>query len=855
MANKAAVLAIRNFLGLNRRDGADLVQNNEFYKIQNFYPKTKGMLYKREGSVVDLQADDIPLCSEITGLYRYTDVFGYRSTLYYCNPSDATIPVPTAADFQIVGVGAANSGNLRSGSQTVYATFVGRGVESSQVSIATINPADDTRAYYIGNITGFPDGVESANIYIDDSATLASYMGTIYPNTSIVIKHRWNDSATPNVPVALPTWDSSAITVNYGAGGTLKAGTYYLSVAWCHQTRSNLASAVPTSGMTNEYMVINTTQDEGSIDIGLNNVSGDDGSAARWMVVFIGVKPPDQAPMSAAGFVRCRKTADAANTSFDVLTIYNLKSGSNAQSVPSYANNWTPVLTANTASFCSALTLLLDIDKEVPRPFIIKKDSDGVVSEVLFSGSSLDNFFVDAFTGLPGTPTIVDDLSHSSYLRTASVQNRPSFASFVGLLFIANSSNLLLQTDGFSLYETVALKGTIQPGFPSSIYVLKNQICASVVSNRSSSVNPDSLGYRNRNQVFGTNSLDPYNWANGGSGTDLKFVTIGDGFADGISGLGIFSFNSATDGPGSYLVCAKKSSVWLLSNIPDSTSGVPASANAISNRTGCIAQGSMIPTNIGLMFLGNDGDVYLISSNGGEPRRIGNRVRPVLEHLAENEALMRRATACFHKGFYKLSYPSSVDSIVNDAELWADLRVEQQSPITWSGPHIGISVGPQIVFLGEGDEDERLCAIDGSNTTALLNDESTFQDIGEPMESVLEWKTSRFGKELNLKRYFGMFFDFFYDTQYDAAVRVEAYADGQYSQVNKTLSDGTGVWDSDSFDQSNWGDAQFFGLNVPFGPTNLLGRTFRWKLSHSNDAQLIVASAHIIGKPEKRKII
>lgn len=855
MANRAVVLAIRNFLGLNRRDGADLVQNNEFYKIQNFYPKTKGMFYKREGSIVDLGVEDIPLCSEITGLYRYTDVFGSRSTIYYCKPSSETIPVPEAADFTISAVGAAGTGNIRSGTQDIYATYVGRGVESSQFKIGTINPADETRSITITYPGTFPEGVQSANIYIDDSGGLAAYSGTLYAGGSLLVKHRWYTSGTPDVPVALPDWDTTNIAINYGSGGTLKAGTYYISVAWTHYTRSNLASAPPSTG-TNEYYIVTAKEDNASIDVALNSLAGesqDVSPGARWMVVFLGTKPPSEMPMTAVGFVRCRANADPVDPVLDTMTINSFPVGTNAQSVPSYANNWTPALSANTASFCSALTLLLDIDKEVPRPFLVKQDSDGVVSEILFSGSSLDNFFMNAFTGEEGIGD--GGLVHSSYLNTVASYEPTSFASFVGSLFFANSSNLMLQTNGFALYETVSTKGTIQPGFPKSLSVLKNQIFTIVGLNRASDTDVDSSGYRNRNQVFGTNTLDPYNWAQGGSGTDVKFATIGDGFADGITALGLYSFNSATDGPNAYAVCAKKSSIWLLSNIPDATSGVPASANAISNRTGCVAPQTMIPTNIGLMFLGNDGDVYLISGGGGEPRRIGNRIRPLLEHLAENETLMKRATACFHKGFYKLSYPSSVDSTVNDAELWADLRVEQQSPITWCGPHIGLSVGPQIVFLGEGDEDERLCAVDGSNSTAFLNDPSTFQDLGEPMESILEWKTSRFGKELNLKRYFGMFFDLFYDTQYDASVRVEGFADSQYTQVNKTLSDGTGVWDSDSFDQSNWGDAQFFGLNVPFGPTNLLGRTFRWKLSHSNDSQLIVASAHIIGKPERRRII
>lgn len=863
MPTRDQPLPISRFAGVNRRDGADLVENNEFLTIQNLYPLTKGLFYKREGSSEYLTAAELVGVQEVLGIQRFNNYFGEKETLFYCktavgsqitNPTTPpTVTMIADGNIPVDGV-----------SYGIYFSWIGLGGETTTTS-DPINAILTTglHGFRVG-VPTFPTGAKGANIYIQRAGNVGrNYVGTI-KNQGDTLDVLWPQGHAAAFDDDLGNWITSfgvSNAENFGVGN-LKAGTYFLSACWfaggaanTTSTQLQLARATPTvAPFLNEYIKIVVPQDGMSIRIGMWITGGASTDSADHVMFFIGTKPPLQGSMLFAGIRKVRSATTTNQTEPEILEITDFPEEINAQShvVNSLAHGNRPVFSYvhQTPNTTGCLT-----DGAVAASnMILKKKADGSIVEVFMSKTDVDQYRaqldgVNPFTGAVPVDGIARRFNH--ILRGGDIC---TMVQYQGEVYLSNGNNLVIHTDGFAMSEQTELAATLAPGIPLATLVFKNQLVA-IVARNNYRVNAANSALPSLNQVFASGVFQPNNWSDGGTGLDLRFATIGDPFSDGVSALGIYNFNSAIDGPSSMLACFKKASTWLLTNVPDSAGGVNASANAISGRTGCVAYKTIVATNIGLVFLGTDGSVYLISGGGGEPRRIGDRIRNAMSHLAENDELMARCTAVFHKGFYKISYPSSATSTTNDAQWWADLRTEQGVPITWSGPHIGINVGPQTVFLGDGDEDQHVGAVDGDNQVALLDDPSTFEDLGEPIVSVVEWKTSRMGTIINLKKYSGMVFDLYYDTQFAHDVMVEAFAGDQYSQENRQLSDGTGIWDATNFDQGNWGDAMFYPLTVFFAPSNLIGRTFRWKLTHSNNAQIILANAVIMYQPERRVII
>lgn len=864
MSTRDQPLTIGNFLGINRRDGADLVQNNEFYKLQNVYPKTKALFYKREGSTQDLSSSDLDAVSSIINIHRYLNYFGQKENLYYCESASSTaIANATTAPTLSEQTGSYSSYLTNSAAYNVKYSWVGRGGETTLSSAAAITLSAGGKVIRV-SVPAFPTGVRSANIFIQYTGHGLDYIlvGTITSSGGTLDIYWASHDATANLGVqdALGTWITKLSGNEFGTG-SLKAGTYYLSACWWSDGDNyELATTAPGAyPWTDTYIKITVPEDGKSIRVGMYIGGGTSTTGASFIAYFIGTRPPTEGPMTFVGVRKVRSAITTDYTQKEIIEITAIPEKTNCQTQVSHVNpSGTPINIAvfNTASAYGINTTGDSLAPNFSSNLLYREKDDGTIVEVLPSRTDItyDPSILNPFTAVK----VVDAVPPSGIKLRKPFINKSTnigrMATFQGWVYLANGSNLMLHTDGFALAEQTEAAGTVAPGIPQSVMVFKNQLVCLVSKNSYSSLSASS-SLPALNQVFSSGVYVPNNWADGGTGSDLRFATVGDPFSDGVSALGIYNFNSATDGPSSFLACFKKASTWLLSNLPDSTGGVPAAANALSGRVGCLAPSSVVATRIGLVFLGNDGDIYLVRSQGGEPAPIGNRVRPILEHLAEDDALMSRCTATYHKGFYKLSYPSSATSTTNDAQIWADLRTEQGSPITWSGPHTGIEVGPQIVYLLGEDEDQRLCVVDGQVKTAFLDDPDTFQDLGSDMTSVIEWKTSRMGSALNLKKYSAMLLDLYYDTQYAHDIMLEMFADDQYSQQTRQLSNGTAIWGTGSFDAANWGDAQFFPVTFMPGPTNLIGRTFKWKLTHASNAQMILANAVIMYQPERRVII
>jgi hypothetical protein len=347
----------------------------------------------------------------------------------------------------------------------------------------------------------------------------------------------------------------------------------------------------------------------------------------------------------------------------------------------------------------------------------------------------------------------------------------------------------------------------------------------------------------NENLAYGSNALQFNNWSEGGTGSDLKFLVIGDAFDGKVTAAGIFAQTTGQNDLRSFLAFFKKNSTHMYSNIPDKTSGINAQAEQSSGRIGCIAVNSIAQTRSGLVFLGSDGDIYIIRGTG-EPVPIGGRVKPMFKHLSQDEELMKMVTAVFHDNFYKISYPSSSTSTYNDAQIWGDFRTEEGVPIAWDGPHTGINVGAQCVLIGEGDGEERIGALANAAGSAHLDDEGADGDLGTQIVPVLEWNKRKLKAEMNFKRFMGMALDINYNSGSDHEIDVELMSDREYTLMNKVVCNGNADLAED-IDET---------ITALVGDDNLIGRDLKFRITHRGGSHFIISALGIIYKPERRLI-
>lgn len=814
MARRDSTVTIRNFLGLNRRDAGEKVKDNQFYRIQNFYQAIKGFFFKRFGTAVDLSSASFFGASAVTGIHRNYGL--EKCTLYFCEPDAALLPTPGAGPVltEIAG------GDLFGGDfvEPVKVCFkwCGFGAESEQSPDSTITVSDVTKGVRV-TIPAFPAGIKSANVFAKRASGEYAYMGTVYAPGTLDIKHFMGPSSA--FADAMTSLD---VTVPESNAGSLVKGTYYISAAW---VVGAFGASVPTLSAATAARV---RADNGKIDVKFNGP--DSTNLAKSIYVFIGTKTEKEHPMTCVGILKAGETLTISKipTNTSAQSHPDLEKSSGAGSVPAKFNNTTSAGNPNRIGF------------------ILKKDSAGFVTEIFpsrtlgFLGSVATK---DPYTGettLFNPYTFGGPKTKADETRWLGVASEPVFTWFNGLSYFVNSVDIPWQTDGFAMGQIARVSGTLLPRPPKYIATFQNMLLTG--------------GGEQGNQIYACNAFNSQNWAVGGSGSANRFVTIGDSYGDGVTAIGVFTLaTEAVNDPRAYFLAFKKHGVFMKDTFPDPTSGVGAPLQQLSGRVGCIAYRSIVQTPIGVMFLGSDADIYLIRG-GGEPVRVGTSVQPVLDHLKLNDDLMKQATAVFHDNHYKLCY-SPAGSTTNDEQLWADIRITPQDQITWTGPHTGLKIGPQIVLVGETDDFSRIACRQDAIGTIKLDDTSTMQDIGSNIVSTLESKTYRFKDEAHMKRIMGAIFDCYYDPAYQNDLLFEAFADEYYQQVNKSLSNGSAIWDSSSFDSSMWGGGQYVGVPCPLSASNLIGRTFKYRLTHSNASQFVIAATTIQIKPERRLLI
>lgn len=859
-------------MGLNRRDGGDRARDNEHYTLSNLWPLTKYIMYKRYGTTADLSDTDLFGVAAVDGLARQYTQGGDAYTLYHCKPvggaSNSVIPQPTQ-DLTLADV--TGGGDLFGGGaiQTLYVayTWIGMGNESRYNSASRVGfsfPAASTASTQAGHQTKtlaantntlrvtapatFPSGVRGCNIFVArGNSTELTYVGTINtPGGTLDVKRYIGPSAA--VADAAPAITASAALTS---GGALKPGQYYVAVAHVFSPAMQENSSSFTDlklAKLGSATLIRIGENANSITVSCS--AGASANGAKSAYVFIGRKDSTECPMVCVGIIATSGTGNS-------ITITSIPDNQNAQSavfdvggtLNAYFWQGNPIL-ASAVDWVSA--------------FMLKKSAAAVVSEVFMSrtewvaGWALEGSGVrNPLTGTsndhgprwghlvsPATNSYVQPGQAPSvpatYLYTGGEYSPPVFTRFLGLTYFVNGAQLPIITDGQVMGTLQPKGGTLLPPLSKFITVFKNSLVVG--------------GSLAKNQVYFSNAVSTegvaYSWVTGGTGTALNFQTIGEPFGDGVSGLGVFSYTTGTSGPQGFIMGFKRNSVWTTTSL---TAGNPL--EQISGKVGCIASNTIRHSRMGTIFLASDGDIYLIRANG-EPVPIGGKVQPFFQHLVSDPSLMAKCTAVVHDNFYKISYPSSSTSTYNDAQIYADLRTQEGDVITWWGPHTGLNVGAQIVFDGENDTGYRYgCSASSIPKTFRLDDPSTFQDLGVSYNAIVEWKTSRFQAEMHMKRYLGMHVDAYYDSAFTHSLLMEAFVDESYAQVQKDLGNGGATYGSSNWDQGNWSDAAFFAIPLLLGETNLVGRSYRYRLTHTGDAPFIMQSHHILMIPERRLIV
>ena len=203
--------------------------------------------------------------------------------------------------------------------------------------------------------------------------------------------------------------------------------------------------------------------------------------------------------------------------------------------------------------------------------------------------------------------------------------------------------------------------------------------------------------------LYFSRALNPFDFTIAGASSVTHQTISQDDDGEDITGFGIFTTTTSDSGPQSHLVTAKKNLLWILSSIPDVTSGVldKATNRVLSKKVGGYHK-TFANTPIGLIVAGND-NVYLLRDDG-EPNPVGQGISKILKG-----ANMTKAVAVYHDKHYKLSFShadySGYVSGHNNVEMWLNINkiIETKGGEDWVGPMIGRGVDSCFVEDHSGD--------------------------------------------------------------------------------------------------------------------------------------------------------
>lgn len=259
--------------------------------------------------------------------------------------------------------------------------------------------------------------------------------------------------------------------------------------------------------------------------------------------------------------------------------------------------------------------------------------------------------------------------------------------------------------------------------------------------------------------VFFSRAVNPFDFTVPGAGSPThQFVTTEQG-GEPHSGISLYTNTSGTSGPISQLYISKRSSSWLLTNLPEASGGaIPqTSMSNLSDKVGGFHK-TMVNTPIGLISASSE-NVYLIRLTG-EPAPVGDAISSIIQG-----ADMSRASAVYHDEQYKISFHHpdyDGNSEYNNIEFWLDIkkmRAMKGIP-SWKGPMIGRQIDYSEVEDLSGDGSTYNVArdrygVDRQNLRVIKCDvtpheeDTVVYDFNLEVESVLEMKDYEITKQDN----------------------------------------------------------------------------------------------------------
>lgn len=295
-----------------------------------------------------------------------------------------------------------------------------------------------------------------------------------------------------------------------------------------------------------------------------------------------------------------------------------------------------------------------------------------------------------------------------------------------------------------------------------------------------------------------------------------------------VTALSKNTFGTADQSLREVLVAFGAHSMWRV--IP------PANQNAIeqiSRVVGCKSPKTLVNTPIGLMFLGSDRMVYLMQSEG-DPSKVGLAIYP--DTRAIPEAQLIDAAACYHDGYYKLTYPAS-GGTTNTIQWWADvLRVQLgEARLNWYGPMLNLALACFVVQDGPDDPLDLLAGDDTTGTVWKLDQPDLFVDGALGITGQIHTKEFNEGEVLREKIWNG--YAFGYLKQDTGAVSVTAVVDAGRTSFSKAFQwTGAGsLWDVASWDVDEWaGDS--YQEDVLNWELRIVGKTVQLQLEHATAA-------------------
>lgn len=216
---------------------------------------------------------------------------------------------------------------------------------------------------------------------------------------------------------------------------------------------------------------------------------------------------------------------------------------------------------------------------------------------------------------------------------------------------------------------------------------------------------------KNQSRLYATNAIVPgleqqlYNW--GDFFPAGANAPINDHDGDVITGIAVSQGGANRDAAFAPVIIFKNAAtyLWFGDIVDDDT----AQLIQVSDKVGCVAPQTIVPTAEGVIWMGID-TVYYFSSAFTEPLDIGIPIRNAIEGIPRNR--LHLATATFHRGWYKLAI-TPFGGTTNSQEWWFDLRPSTGSNqilqnAKWWGPHACMPVTTMEVGTLDPAERERL---------------------------------------------------------------------------------------------------------------------------------------------------